>query len=169
MKRLATDYAFEKGINKPRRQETKPDGERIAVIGAGPSGLAAANDLADKGYRITVFERLEEAGGAMAACIPQYRLPREMLNLDIENILHKGVDLRLNTEVGQDITFQEIREQYKAVYVATGCHKSKMMHIEDEDADGVLYSMAFLNDTNLKRNKIKLGRRVGIIGGGNAG
>lgn len=168
MKRLATDYAFEKGINKPRRQETKPDGERIAVIGAGPSGLAAANDLADKGYRITVFERLEEAGGAMAACIPQYRLPREMLNLDIENILHKGVDLRLNTEVGQDITFQEIREKYKAVYVATGCHKSKMMHIEDEDADGVLYSMAFLNDTNLKRNKIKLGRRAGIIGGGNA-
>lgn len=168
LKRLATDEAIKNGLHKPVGPRQEPQGEKVAIIGAGPSGLAAGNDLALKGYRVTIFERLEAAGGAMTACIPQYRLPRDLVNIDIENILHKGIDLRLNTEIGKDISFQEIREQFKAVYLATGCHKSKFMNIPGEDAEGVIPSMQFLNDTNLNRNKIKVGKRVGVIGGGNA-
>ena len=168
LKRVATDYAMEQGIYKDAPIAKKPEGEPVAIIGAGPAGLAAANDLADKGYRVTIFERLEAAGGAMAACIPAYRLPNEMLDMDVENILNKGVELKLNTEIGRDITFAELKEQYKAVYAATGCHESKSLRIKDEDAEGVLYSMKFLNDKNLNRNKIKIGKRVGVIGGGNA-
>lgn len=168
LKRVATDYAMEQGIYKDAPIGKKPEGEAIAVIGAGPSGLAAANDLADLGYRVTIFERFEAAGGAMAACIPAYRLPNELLNMDVDNILNKGVDLKLNTEIGKDITFEELRNQFKVIYVATGCHESKSLRIKDEDAEGVIYSMKFLNDKNLNRNKIKIGKHVGIIGGGNA-
>lgn len=168
MKRAATDYAMEHGLHKPQGPKGNPTGDKVGVIGAGPAGLAAANDLADKGYRVTIFERLETAGGAMAACIPEYRLPNDILNIDVDNILHKGVELKLNTEVGKDISYSEIRDQFKAIFLATGCHESKSMRIKDEDAKGVLYSMAFLKDKNLQRDKIKVGRRVGIIGGGNA-
>ena len=168
LKRAATEYAMKNGLYKPTGPRKPPEGEEVGIIGAGPSGLAAANDLAVKGYRVTIFERLEAGGGAMAACIPEYRLSNELLNMDIENILHKGVELKLNTEVGKDITFEEIRRQFKAVYIATGCHRSKSMRIPNEETEGVLYSMKFLNDKNLKRNRLAVGRRVGIIGGGNA-
>lgn len=168
LKRLVTDYAMANDLYRPSDPRRTPEGEAVGIIGAGPSGLAAANDLAVKGYRVTIFERLETAGGAMAACIPEYRLPNELMAMDIENILHKGVELRLNTEVGKHITFEEIRRRFKAVYVATGCHKSKTMRLPNEDAAGVLYSMMFLNDKNLKRNQMTIGRRVGVIGGGNA-
>ena len=168
LKRVATDYAMENGLYAPAGPRQTPDGEAVCIIGAGPSGLAAANELARKGYRMTIFERLEAPGGAMAACIPEYRLPNDILNLDIENILHKGVELKLNFEVGKDISFEDIRRQFKAIYIATGCHQSKSLRVSNEDAQGVLYSMNFLNDKNLKRDKIAVGRRVGIIGGGNA-
>ena len=168
LKRVATDYAMNNGLSRPAGPRRVPDGEAVGIIGAGPSGLAAANDLAQKGYRVTIYERLEAPGGAMAACIPEYRMPNDILNMDIENILHKGVELKLNTEVGRDFSFQEMRRRFKAIYVATGCHRSKKLRIPDEDAEGVLYSMEFLNDKNLNRNKIRIGRRVGIIGGGNA-
>ncbi len=168
LKRVATDYAMEKGLMKPTGPKGTLTGEKVGVIGAGPAGLAAANDLADKGYQVTIFERLENAGGAMAACIPEYRLPNEILNMDVDRILHKGVELKLNTEIGKDISFADVRSQFKALFIATGCHESKSMRIKDEDADGVLYSMQFLNDKNLQRDEIKVGKRVGIIGGGNA-
>ncbi len=168
LKRVASDYAMENGLYGPTGPRQTPKGKEVGIIGAGPSGLAAANDLALQGYRVTIFEKLEAAGGATAACIPEYRLPNEILNMDVENILHKGVELKLSTEVGKDISFEEIRQRFEAVYVATGCHHSKSLRIPDEDAEGVLYSMQFLNDKNLKRNKIPVGRRVGIIGGGNA-
>jgi len=168
LKRVATDYAIENGIYQSKSPAKKPTGEKVGIIGAGPAGLAAANDLARMGYRVTIFERLEAGGGAMAACIPEYRLPNEILDMDIERIINKGVELKLNTEIGKDISFEDFRKEFKAIFIATGCHESKSMRIPDEDADGVLYSMQFLNDKNLDRNKIKVGKRVGIIGGGNA-
>ena len=168
LKRVVTDYALEHGLYEPTGEAKKPTGEKVGILGAGPAGLAAANDLAEKGYQVTIFERLENGGGAMAACIPEYRLPNDILNMDIERIKLKGVDLRLNTEIGKDISFEDFRSQFKAIFLASGCHLSKSMRIKDEDADGVLYSMQFLSDKNLKRDKIKIGKRVGIIGGGNA-
>ncbi|MHC4777688.1 MAG: NAD(P)-binding protein, partial [Planctomycetota bacterium] len=136
LKRVATDYAMEQGLMATSGPKLTPSGEAVAIVGAGPAGLAAADELADKGYRVTIFDRLEAAGGAMAACIPAYRLPNEILDLDVQNILHKGVDLKLNIEIGKDISFAELREGFKAVFLATGCHKSKSMRIPDEDADG---------------------------------
>jgi NADH-quinone oxidoreductase subunit F len=168
LKRVATDYAMEKGLMAPAGPKGAPSGEAVGIVGAGPAGLAAADGLADKGYRVTVFDRLEAPGGAMAACIPAYRLPNEILDQDVQNILHKGVELKLNVEIGKDISLAELRKQFKAVFLSTGCHQSKRMRIPDEDAEGVLYSMQFLNDKNLDRNRIGVGRRVGIIGGGNA-
>jgi NADH-quinone oxidoreductase subunit F len=168
LKRVATDFAMENGLMAPIGPAKTQTGDKVGVLGAGPAGLAAANDLADKGYQVTIFERLETAGGAMAACIPEYRLPNERLNQDVAHILHKGVTLKLNTEIGKDISFADFRKEFKAVFIGSGCHESKTMRIKDEDADGVLYSMAFLNDKNLGRNKIKVGKRVGVIGGGNA-
>lgn len=168
LKRVATDYAIKQGIYSTPPTNRKPDKENVAIIGAGPSGLAAGNELAKKGYDVTIFEALEAPGGAMAACIPEYRLPNEILNLDIENIKNQGVKIQLNTKIGQDISFEEIRKTHRAVYIATGCHRSNSLRIPDEDAEGVLYSMEFLNDKNLGRNKITIGRRVGVIGGGNA-
>jgi len=88
--------------------------------------------------------------------------------MDIENIKNQGVKIILNTRVGRDISFEDLRKGYKAVYIATGCHRSNSLRIPDEDARGVLYSMEFLNDKNLGRNNLKIGRRVGVIGGGNA-
>jgi len=168
LKRVATDYAIQQGIYTIPPTDRKPDKEKVAIIGAGPSGLAAGNELTKKGYDVTIFEALEVPGGAMAACIPEYRLPNAILDLDIENIKNQGVKIRLNTKIGRDISFEEIRNTHKAVYIATGCHSSNSLRIPDEDAEGVLYSMEFLNDKNLGRNKIKIGKRVGVIGGGNA-
>jgi len=168
LKRLVTDYAIEQGIYGPVGPRQVQTGPKIAVVGAGPGGLAAANDLADLGYRVTIFDRLETPGGAMAACIPEFRLPNDILKLDVDTILHKGVELRLNTEVGTDITFDEIRAGHEAVFLATGCHQSKRLGIENEDVEGVLYSVEFLSDKNLQRDQVMVGRRVGIIGGGNA-
>ena len=145
----------------------KAGGEKIAVIGSGPAGLTAAYELAKRGYSVTVFESLPKPGGMLRKCIPEYRLPKEALDADIEYIQSLGVEIRTNITVGKDITLQDLlREGYKAIFVATGAHKSRKLGVEGEELKGVIHALDFLKEVNLGR-KVELGDRVMVIGGGN--
>jgi len=169
LKRFAVDWAIESGIYPPDGPAVKPpaDAQKVAIIGSGPAGLMAGWHLARRGYDVTLFEALDVPGGALAACIPEYRLPRDRLAADIENVGNAGVKIVTGMRVGTDISFEDLRRDYRAVFVATGAHKSRKLGIEGEGADGVLDSMEFLKDVNLGR-PVSVGRRVGIIGGGNS-
>ena len=166
LKRFITDYALEAGIYNSTKKP-KIDKEKVAIVGSGPAGLTAGHYLAEKGYDVTIFEALDVPGGAPAVYIPEYRLPKDILNIDIANIKKAGVKIKTNTKIGEDIPFSDLLKNYRAVFIATGTHKSKMLRIPNEDADGVSDALEFLEDVNLKK-KVKIGKKVGIIGGGNA-
>ncbi len=167
LKRFATDYALKAGIY-PTTKEQRTGGEKVAIIGSGPAGLTAGYYLANKGYDVTIFEALDVPGGALAVCIPEYRLPKNILNIDIENIRNTGVKIKTNIRIGEDMPFDELLSNYKAVFIATGAHNSRKLHIPNEDADDVIEAMKFLEDVNLSKKRLILGKSVGIIGGGNA-
>ena len=166
LKRFTTDYALKAGIY-PRVKEERMGEEKVAIIGSGPAGLMAGYHLANRGYDVTIFEALDVPGGALAVYIPEYRLPRDILSIDIENIINAGVKIKTNTRIGKDIPFENLLGKYKAVFIATGAHKSRMLNIPNEDADGVIDALEFLKEVNLKK-KVNIGKTVGIIGGGNA-
>ncbi len=167
LKRFATDYALENNLY-PQAKADKSKGEKVAIIGSGPAGLAAGYKLAKQGYDATIFEALDVVGGAMMVCIPEFRLPKDILKVDIENIRNAGVTIKTNTKVGADISFDKLRREYKAVFIATGAHKSRMLRIPNEDADGVIEAMEFLKDAKAYDKIPDMGKTVGIIGGGNA-
>jgi len=166
LKRFAVDRALEAGIY-PRAKEAKTGGDKVAIVGSGPAGLTAGYHLANRGYDATIFEAMPVAGGALAACIPEYRLPRDRLAADIQNIENAGVKFKTNTRVGKDISFDQLQSDFKAVFIAAGAHKSRKLNIPNEDAEGVLDAIEFLREVNFG-NRVDLGSRVGIIGGGNA-
>ena len=169
LKRFITD-------NAPR-PKTEPvpvtRKERIAVVGGGPAGLTAARDLALRGYKVTVFEELNKAGGMLYWGIPSYRLPRNILQGEIDDITSLGVEIRLNTRVGRDITFEQLEKDFDYYYLATGAHKSTKMGVPGEDLGNVFGGVEFLRDFNNNEDKwIKgeksLGKKVAVIGGGNS-
>ena len=163
LKRFAADYDLES--NDPYGPEVGPrKAERVAVVGAGPAGLAAAYFLALKGYPVTVFEALPTAGGMMAVGIPEYRLPRKVLQGEIETILRLGVEVRLNSLVTDVEALQA--QGFKAVFLATGAHRGLKLGIAGERLKGVLDGVSFLRDVNLGK-PVKVGERVDVIGGGN--
>ena len=116
---------------------------------------------------MTIFEALAVPGGALAVAIPEYRLPRDKLNLDIENIRRAGVEIRTNTRIGKDVHFNELSSEYRAVFVACGAQKLRKLGIANEDAAGVLDAIEFLKQASLGE-PVQLGRRVGVVGGGNS-
>ena len=141
--------------------------EKIAVIGSGPAGLATAYFLARKGYRLTVFEKLPVKGGMMAVGIPEYRLPRDILNYEIETIEKLGVTINTGVAFGTDITLEGLEsEGYKAVFLATGLHGSRRLGVDGEDLTGNLPGVDFLRDVALGK-KVAIGKRVIVVGGGN--
>ncbi len=143
------------------------------MIGGGPAGLTAARDLALRGYKVTVFEELNKAGGMLHWGIPSYRLPRNILQGEIDDITSLGVEIRLNTRVGRDISFEQIEKDFDFFYLATGAHKSQKMGVAGEDLGNVFGGVEFLRDFNnneekwLKGEKT-LGKKVAVIGGGNS-
>jgi NADH-quinone oxidoreductase subunit F len=141
--------------------------EKIAVIGAGPSGLTAALELKKRGYAVTVFEKLPSAGGMLRWGIPAYRLPRDILDGEIQDILDTGVELNSNTTVGKDIMLDTILSDFAHVYVAVGAQSSMNLGIEGEDATGCIGAVEFLRKYNLSEH-VTVGRRVAVIGGGNS-
>ncbi|KQC07843.1 MAG: hydrogenase [Smithella sp. SDB] len=147
--------------------------EKIAVIGAGPAGLTAARDLALRGYKVTVFEELPKAGGMLYWGIPSYRLPRNILDNEIDDIHKLGVEIKLKTRVGKDITFAKLQKDFNYIYLATGAHKSQKMGVEGENLKNVFGGVEFLRDFNANEGKwLKgektLGKKVAVIGGGNS-
>jgi len=165
LKRFAADYELRKGI-KPKKAEVKYD-EKVAIVGAGPAGLAAGYYLALKGYPCTIFEALPVAGGMLVAGIPEYRLPRAILKQEIEYIEKTGVEIRTGMTLGKDFTVDNLFKQgYKAVLLAVGAHKPMDPNLPGSDHPAVIYGVKFLRDLNLGE-KVKLGERVAVIGGGN--
>ncbi len=138
----------------------------VAVIGAGPAGLSCAHDLATLGHRVTIFDSAPDSGGMLRTGIPLYRLDRDLLDLEIESILDLGVDLRLNTPIGKDIPFADLRRDFDAVFLATGLGEGRSLRIPGADLDGVLKAVDFLLNVNMGY-KVELGKKVLIIGGGN--
>ena len=149
-----------------RRRSQWTTGKKVAVIGAGPSGLTAARDLALLGHAVTVFEKDAEPGGMLAHAIPRYRLPSDTLAEDIADILATGVEARTNCTVGKDISFDQIRKDYDAVLVAVGLSLSNSLPIPGIDSDGVLLGIPFLWDI-ANGCRPEVGDRVLVVGGGN--
>ncbi|MFB0555921.1 MAG: NADH-quinone oxidoreductase subunit NuoF [Phycisphaerae bacterium] len=166
LKRFLADYEREKGLHiMPKPKQSRP--ERVAIVGSGPAGLTCAYYLALEGYQVTIYESLPVAGGMLTVGIPDYRLPRNILDWEVENIKSLGVDIKTNTTVGIDIRLQDLWSKYEAVLIATGTHKGLKMNIEGEESPQVIDAVDFLRSINLGR-EVEIGQRVAVIGGGDA-
>ncbi|MBL7082715.1 MAG: NADH-quinone oxidoreductase subunit NuoF [Candidatus Aminicenantes bacterium] len=167
LKRFVMDWARKNGRQIPINS-ARTEKEKVAIIGSGPAGLTAGFNLCQKGYQVTIFESLPVPGGMLAIGIPEHRLPKNILNLDIEKIIKSGVTIKTDSTLGKDFSIDDIfKEGYKAVFIAVGAHKSMEMKIPGEDAEGVIQAMKLLKAVNLGK-KVELGEKAGIIGGGNA-
>jgi formate dehydrogenase (NADP+) beta subunit len=145
----------------------KKNGIKIAIIGSGPAGLSCAYYLAGLGYEVTVFESQSVAGGMLRLGVPEYRLPRELLRLEINAILNLGIELKLNSTLGKDYTIADLKRQdFKAIFIAIGAHKSRGLQIDGVDLDGVFNGVDFLLNVNLGY-RVEVGSKVIVIGGGN--
>ncbi len=147
--------------------------EKIAVVGAGPAGLTAARDLAIRGYKVTVFEELSEPGGMLRWAIPSYRLPRDILAGEIDDVRALGVEIKCKKRIGRDIPFAKLEKEFDYIYLAPGAHKSQKMGVPGEELKGVYGGVEFLRDFNAHEaawtaGKKSLGSKVAVIGGGNS-
>ncbi len=165
LKRYVADYVLKNEM--PYLDLVFPKkGKSVAIIGAGPSGLTCGYYLARLGYEVDVYESQPIAGGVLAFGIPEYRLPNEVLQHEIRMIEQVGVKIHLNTEIGSDITFYQLKSSHDALYIATGTQFSNQIRIPGEDLKGVYHGLDFLRDVNLKHD-VKIGGSVAVIGGGN--
>ena len=163
LKRVAADFAGE--VEPPKCAPST--GKKIAVLGGGPGGLSAAYYLQLMGHQTTVYEMLPKLGGMLRYGIPNYRLPKERLEDDVNAILKTGVQVEYGKKIGQDITIQDLREQYDAVLITIGASTDKKLGLEGEDSEGVMSAVQFLR--NIGKNIITdlTGKEVAVIGGGN--
>ncbi len=165
LKRVAADFA-EKEYPR-RRSVTKKTGKKkkVAIIGAGPSGLAAGNDLAVMGHDVTIFEALPMAGGMLSVGIPPYRLPWNKIDGAVGWVEKLGIKLKLKSPINSMEKFDKLVKKHDAVYIAAGAHKSMALEIPGEDLKGVVHGITYMKDINLEKQK-KVPSRVAVVGGG---
>ena len=170
LKRFASDQEMEMlaagKLTLPEEKTPAADAKKVAIIGGGPAGLTAANDLADAGFAVTVYEAMNAAGGMLRWGIPGYRLPKKVLDHEIEIIRRKGVTFVYNCRIGREVTIETLQKVYAAVFISAGAQKSRNLRIEGEDAIGVLHGIEFLREAG-SANKPAVKDRVLVIGGGN--
>ncbi len=175
LERFTADWARENGIKPAGTTEKK--GKKVAVIGSGPSGLTCAGELAKKGYDVTIFEALHEAGGVLVYGIPEFRLPKDtVVKEEIENVKSLGVKIETNVVIGKSVTIDELmeKENFEAVFIGSGAGLPKFMGIPGEQANGVFSANEFLTRNNLMKafrddydTPIFRGKKVAVVGGGN--
>lgn len=164
LERFLADSNFEQNL-KPRYLAGKKP-QSVGVIGAGPAGLSCAYQLARRGYAVTIYEALPEPGGMMRQGIPDYRLPKEILEREIEFILAHGVELRLNTAVGKEISFEQVRKAHQAVFIGTGFTLSRNLGAEGQELEEVIPGIEVLRKISF-HDDVRLGDRIVVVGGGN--
>lgn len=167
LKRFALDWEMKhNGHFEPPKIDQKRK-EKVAVIGSGPAGLTCAHDLALNGYPVTVFEQHSVLGGMLAVGIPEYRLPKKLLEMEIEYMKGMGIKFKTNSKLGADFTLESLLKQdFKAIFVAIGAHKGVKLYVPGEDLEGVVSGVDFLRRVNLGISR-EIGRHVAVIGGGN--
>ena len=163
LKRFAVDHAGE--VPQPRCAE--PTGKKVAVIGGGPGGLSAAYYLALMGHAVTVYDKRKKLGGMLRYGIPDYRLPRVKLDSEIASILSLGIDVHTEVEIGKDITFEVLKEQYDSFYLSIGAHTDKKTGIDGEDSPGVTSAVELLRGIGDDILPDFTGKSIIVIGGGN--
>ncbi len=163
VERALGDLAHERPAPIPT---ATPRAERVAVVGSGPAGLASAYHLARLGYGVTVYETADKPGGMLRLGIPEYRLPRAVLDRDIDRVRAHGVDIKCGVRVGVDVTWDDLTSTFDAVCVSTGAHTSRALGVPGESLPGVRAGLAFLRDVN-DGQRPALGARVVVVGGGN--
>ena len=162
LKRAATDFGkYTENYTIPPEKK-----EKVAIVGGGPAGIMAAYDLRKAGYKVTVFEALPKLGGMMAVGIPEFRLPRDILDKETDIIKKLGVEIRLNTRVGRDVKLCDLQKDYNAVFIAVGAHKGRRLGIENDNISGVIDGTEFLYRVNIGE-KVKAEDKVVVVGGGN--
>ncbi len=165
LKRFAADQVTASGDEYI--PETAPaTGKRVAVVGAGPAGLSAAYYLQILGHQCTIFDMQEKAGGMTRYGIPSYRLPRDVIQAEVDVVEKLGAEFRYNTKMGREITLDQLRSDYDAVFLGLGAQLAKPMRIEGEDTEGVLSGIGFLGASS-RDESMKIGNRVMVVGGGN--
>ena len=144
-----------------------PNGKKVAVVGSGPAGHSAAYQLARLGYAVTILEKSPKAGGLNRGGIPDWVLPQDVLDREIERLVELGITIKTNCEVGKDVSWDDLKKNYDAVVLAVGLINSNSARAEGENKEGVLFGLPFLRDIGMGVSKVKLGARVVVIGGGN--
>ncbi len=175
LEKYTADWARKNNIDLSAKAES--NGKKVAVIGSGPAGLTCAGDLAKKGYDVTIFEALHEAGGVLVYGIPEFRLPKdEVVKAEIDNIKKLGVKIETNVVIGRTVTIDSLieDEKFDAVFIGSGAGLPKFMGIPGENANGVFSANEFLTRVNLMKafkedyhTPVKIGKRVAVVGGGN--
>ena len=174
LERFAADFGMKS--NEAKFEKVEPTGKRVAIIGAGPAGLACAGDLAKAGHAVTILEALHVAGGVLMYGIPQFRLPKEIVQTEISNLKKMGVEILTNQVVGKITSVDELMENgYDAVFIGTGAGLPYFMNIPGENLNGVYSANEFLTRTNLMKGykfpdyatPVKVGKNVAVLGAGN--
>ena len=163
LKRFAVDNAKA----EPAKILYEKTGKTVGIIGGGPGGLTAAYYLAQMGHQVTVYEQRPKLGGMLRYGIPDYRLPQEVLERDIEHILTTGINVITDVSIGRDVTMEDIQKSYDAVYISIGAHNDKKLGIEGEDAENVVSAVSLLRRIHEGNAPDFTGKRICVIGGGN--
>ena len=178
LERFVADYARDHQLDKVDPEEKQPaKGKKVAIVGSGPSGLTAAGDLAKMGYDVTIFEALQAAGGVLMYGIPQFRLPKEIVQHEIQGLKELGVKIITDAVIGRTFTLEELmkEEGFSAIYVGTGAGLPHFMNIAGENLNGVYSANEFLTRVNLMKayrfpdyaTPVYVGKRAAVVGGGN--